>query len=101
MRKGGVGMLLAIKALAVFSVIYVALRYGAEWLLLPLAAVIFAYYLLVPFTFVCPDCKGEFKQDRHRNFTSVHILGMRYTTCPHCGRRGFFQRKAKEDRPEK
>ena len=86
----------AIKAAVIFFVIYFIIRYYSVIrypLYVVLALLLIAWWIytyLIPPTFTCPDCKGKFKEPWYRSFISWHFCGARRTTCPHCGRKGYF-----------
>ena len=70
--------------------------YDAPWyaIAIPIFIIcIISYFILMNFTFVCPDCKTEFKPKRHELSVTIHYMGRRLVRCPKCGKRGFFHRK--------
>lgn len=52
-----------------------------------------SYIILMSRTYVCPECKNEFKPKWYRLSVGIHFNGKRIVTCPKCGRRGFCERK--------
>ena len=53
------------------------------------------YFLLISTTFVCPNCKEEFKPKWYDLSVCVHLNKKRIVKCPKCGRRGFCEQKKK------
>lgn len=51
------------------------------------------YPLMLSRTYVCPDCKTEFKPKWYHLFITIHFNGSRMAKCPKCGRKGFCKRK--------
>ena len=58
-------------------------------------AVIFVcgYVILMSKTYICPDCKTEFKAKPHQLYVTVHMCGKRMAKCPNCKRLGFCEIK--------
>ena len=48
-----------------------------------------AYVVLIQRTYICPDCKTEFKPKWYQLYVTVHFNDKRIAKCPKCGRRGF------------
>ena len=70
--------------------------YDVPWYVIaPILAVIcvVSYFILMNFTFVCPDCQNEFKPKPYELSVTLHHMGKRLVKCPKCGRRGFCKRK--------
>ena len=61
---------------------------------IPLVIVIAVSYLvLIRGTYVCPECKTEFKPKWYQLYVAFHLNGKRVAKCPKCGRKGFCNRK--------
>lgn len=54
---------------------------------------VIAYFILMNTTFICPDCKTEFKPKWYQLSVCVHFMGERLAKCPNCKRKGFFKKK--------
>ena len=54
---------------------------------------IIAYFVLMSKTYICPDCKTEFKAKPHQLYVTIHFCGSRIAKCPKCGRKGFCKVK--------
>ena len=61
--------------------------------LFALFAFILGYVILMSKTYVCPDCKTEFKAKPHQLYVAIHMGGKRVAKCPKCGRKGFCEIK--------
>ena len=51
------------------------------------------YIILMSSTYVCPECKTEFKPKWYQLYIAFHFMGKRIAKCPMCGRKGFCERK--------
>jgi len=61
---------------------------------IPVALIfVVSYFILMNITFVCPECKTEFKPKWYQLSVCFHFMGKRYAKCPKCGSKGFFERK--------
>ena len=58
---------------------------------------IFGYKILMSKTYICPDCKTEFKAKPHQLYVTIHMGKKRLAKCPSCSRRGFCE--VKKQRP--
>ena len=54
---------------------------------------ILGYLILMNMTFVCPNCKTEFKPKWYHLSVMMHMGRKRYVICPMCKSRGYFARK--------
>ncbi len=72
--------------------------YDVPWyyVAVPVAIIfVIAYFVLMSSTYVCPDCKTEFKPKWYQLSVTVHFMGKRIAKCPKCGRKGFCDVKRK------
>ena len=51
------------------------------------------YVAMISKTYVCPECKAEFKPKWYQFYITVHFNGSRIAKCPNCGRKGFCNTK--------
>ena len=51
------------------------------------------YAFMISKTYVCPNCKTEFKPKWYQIYITVHFNGSRVAKCPNCKRKGFCARK--------
>ena len=54
---------------------------------------IFAYFILMSKTYICPHCKTEFKAKPYDLSVTVHFCGKRLAKCPNCKRKSFCEIK--------
>ena len=54
------------------------------------------YFILMSSTFICPNCKTEFKPKPHQLYVALHCGNKRFAKCPNCKRRGYFPKKPKD-----
>lgn len=52
-----------------------------------------SYIILISGTYVCPECKTEFKPKWYQLYVVFHINDKRIAKCPKCGKKGFCARK--------
>ena len=50
---------------------------------------VIGYVVLMSKTYICPNCKTEFKAKPFQLYVTVHAGGKRIAKCPNCGRKGF------------
>ncbi len=70
--------------------------YDVPWYFVAVPIIIIfviAYFVLMSGTYVCPDCKTEFKPKWYQLSVAVHFMDKRLVKCPKCGRKGFCERK--------
>ena len=58
---------------------------------------VLAYILIFSQTYVCPNCKTEFKPKWYQLYTTIHFNGKRIAKCPNCKRRGYCEVKGKKN----
>ena len=51
------------------------------------------YIAIISKTYVCPECKTEFKPKWHQFSVCVHFGNKRVLRCPNCKRKGFCEKK--------
>lgn len=71
-------------------------RYDVPWyfVVIPVLTIfVIAYICIVTKTYVCPDCKTEFKPKWYQFSVCLHFNGRRFVKCPKCGKKGYFKRK--------
>ncbi len=54
---------------------------------------ILGYVILMSKTYICPDCKTEFKAKPYHLFVAIHMGRKRIAKCPKCGRIGYCEIK--------
>ena len=54
---------------------------------------VLAYVILMSKTYICPNCKSEFKAKPHQLYVTIHFCGERMAKCPNCNRKGFCKVK--------
>lgn len=54
---------------------------------------VIVYAFIISRTYVCPECKTEFKPKWYQLYACIHLNGERLNKCPHCGRKGFCKIK--------
>ena len=52
-----------------------------------------AYVILMSKTYICPNCKTEFKAKPYQLYVTIHMGGKRLAKCPNCGRTGYCKVK--------
>ena len=70
--------------------------YEVPWYFIAIPVVliaVFAYFILMNMTFICPYCGTEFKPKWYQLSVSVHMNGKRLAKCPSCERQSFCERK--------
>lgn len=71
-------------------------QYDVPWyyIAIPVAVIfVVAHICIMSQTYICPNCKTEFKPRWYHFFTYVHVNRERIAKCPHCQRIGFCRRK--------
>lgn len=51
------------------------------------------YVSIFSSTYICPNCKSEFKPKWYQLYVCIHMNGKRIAKCPKCGRKGYCERK--------
>ena len=51
------------------------------------------YIFMLSETYICPDCKTEFKPKWNQFSIFFHLNEKRVVKCPHCGKKGFCEKK--------
>ena len=60
------------------------------WVVLPVFLIfVVSYLILMSRTYICPNCKNEFKPKWYEFSVCLHFNGKRVVKCPKCGRKGF------------
>ena len=54
---------------------------------------VLVYATIIKATYICPECKTEFKPKWNHFFVCFHMMGERVAKCPKCGRKGFCEKK--------
>ena len=52
-----------------------------------------SYVILMNRTYICPECKAEFKPKWYQLSVGIHFCGKRIVKCPKCSKKGFCERK--------
>ena len=71
-------------------------HYDVPWyyIAIPVAVLfIVLYIVIISKTYVCPNCKTEFKPKWYHVYVTVHFMGSRIAKCPNCGRKGYCKTK--------
>ena len=55
--------------------------------------VVLAYVILCSKTYICPDCKTEFKPKWYHFFIAFHSFGKRVAKCPNCKKINYCEVK--------
>ena len=64
------------------------------YVVVPIVLIAFlGYAILMSRTYICPQCKAEFKAKPYQLYVMVHMGGKRIAKCPKCGRKGFCRIK--------
>ena len=98
MKKLRFSLLLLISTLALSSckVNWFTTQYEVPWYYVAIPVTLLfvvIYVILISQTFVCPECKTEFKPKWYQLYVTVHFNGSRIAKCPNCGRKGFCRKK--------
>lgn len=60
------------------------------WIAVPVFLILLVSYLiLISRTYICPNCKNEFKPKWYELSVCLHFNGKRVVKCPKCGKKGF------------
>lgn len=51
------------------------------------------YIFMLSDTYICPECKTEIKPKWYHFSIALHVDDKRVIKCPHCGRKGFCEKK--------
>ena len=51
------------------------------------------YWIIFSRSYVCPSCSTVFSPKWYQLSFLIHFMGKRLGKCPHCGRKGYFERK--------
>ena len=97
MKKVLAAVILVIQAFVLTScrVNWFGARYDVPWyfVAVPVAIIfIVSYVVMISGTYVCPQCKTEFKPKWYQLYVVFHFNGKRVVKCPKCGRKGFCDR---------
>ena len=71
-------------------------KYQVPWyyVAIPVLAIfLFAYFILMSKTFICPHCNTEFKAKPYQLYIGVHFNGKRLAKCPKCNKKSFCKVK--------
>ena len=61
---------------------------------IPIVLVLVVLYIfMLSETYICPDCKTEFKPKWYQFSIFFHLNEKRVVKCPKCGRKGFCEKK--------
>ena len=64
------------------------------YIAIPVAIIFIVTYLaIISRTYVCPQCRTEFKVKPHQLYVTIHYGNRRVAKCPNCGRKGFCDQK--------
>lgn len=55
--------------------------------------IVLAYIIILSKTYICPNCKTEFKPKWYQFYTTIHFDGKRIAKCPNCKRKGYCEVK--------
>ena len=58
-----------------------------------LLILVVCYIILISGTYICPECKTEFKPKWYQISVCFHVGSKRILKCPNCNRKGFCERK--------
>ena len=58
-----------------------------------LSIVIMCFIYFKNTEFVCPHCKTQFKPKTLNAVTAIHLVHLRYLTCPNCNKKGWCKDK--------
>ena len=70
--------------------------YDVPWYYVVIPCVVIfvlAYIIIMSKTYICPDCKTEFKPKWYQLYTTIHFDGKRIAKCPNCKRKGYCEIK--------
>ncbi len=74
--------------------------YDAPWYIILVSTIIPAfvvivavYFFIINATYICPECKTEFKPKWNHFYVTIHFDDERVAKCPKCGRKGFCKKK--------
>ena len=64
------------------------------YVVIPVAVIaVVGYFILMSKTYICPDCKTEFKAKPYQLYVTLHMCGKRFAKCPNCKRKGYCEVK--------
>lgn len=98
MKKLILSLLLLLSTLALSScrVNWFGSHFDVPWYFIAVPVIVLfvvLYLIIISRTYVCPDCKTEFKPKWYHVYVTVHFNGSRIAKCPKCGRIGYCKKK--------
>lgn len=70
--------------------------YDVPWYFVVIPCIVIfvlAYILIISKTYICPNCKTEFKPKWYQLYITIHFDGKRIAKCPNCKRKGYCEVK--------